>query len=74
MSKGCHLKTECRFYQKFHSRTSTTWKGVVHMYCKGHGAQVCERKAFIERGEEGRINDDLMPTGKRVPRAFQLLP
>ncbi len=74
MNKGCQLKAECRFYQKFHSRSSTTWKGLVHMYCQGHGAQLCERKPFIERGEEKRITDDLMPTGNKVPHAFQLLP
>lgn len=73
MKEGCQHKNDCSFYQKFHARISTTWIGLINIYCRGTGAKLCERKTLIERGDE-KIAEDLMPTGSKVPRAFQLLP
>lgn len=73
MKKGCELKKDCPFYQKFHQRRSNVWQGIFNSFCRGKTPYLCHRrKHFLDTGVHAGAN--LMPTGKPVPGSFLLLP
>lgn len=73
MNQSCDLKDECIFYAKFHTRQSIAWKGIFQIYCKGKTPFLCERKNYYQtRGQHP--NENLLPSGQMVSRAFLSLP
>lgn len=69
----CEFQQQCGFYLKYRDRTSLAWRGLIKKYCLEAPIRTCRRKG---RGDgfclEG--DDELMPTGQKVPLIFLDLP
>jgi len=71
-AEGCDWRCDCGFFAKFGKRQSNVWKGLVGFYCLGRGFHLCERRHGYLSARPAP-NDDVMPNGQEVSKAFLAL-
>ena len=67
MALKCELLDRCGFFKKYQPIEELACKWLVQEYCQGTRMDECRRKEYLQR--HGKLpSDDMMPSGKNVPR------